>query len=178
MLDVGCGGANNALMLARLGLRVAGTEVDESLCQEARDILASQGFEADFRVGTNTELPFADDSFDFLVSWNVLHYENTEEGIRQGLREYARVLKPGERLVLSTTGPEHAILKDAEVLGGHRYRIGRDDDFRKGEIYFYFDNPDYIRFYFSPFFQQLEIGRVHDRLFSSTLDWFVVTGLA
>ncbi len=177
VLDVGCGGANNALMMARMGLRVFGTEVDESLCREARDILASQGFEADFRVGTNTRLPFDDDQFDFLVSWNVLHYENTEPDIVAGLQEYARVLKPGGRLLLSTTGPDHAILKNARTLGGHRYQIGREDDFRKGEIYFYFDSPAYIHFYFDPVFHQVQVGRTHDRLFNDTLDWFIVTAV-
>jgi ubiquinone/menaquinone biosynthesis C-methylase UbiE len=135
------------------------------------------GHRADLRVGTNTKLPFPDDEFDFLVSWNVLHYESTEAGIRAGLAEYRRVLKPGGRLFVSTTGPEHLILKGGTTLGGHRYRIEREDDFRKGEVFFYFDTPEYIRYYFGERFSEVLVGRTHDLLFTATLDWFIVTGV-
>ncbi len=50
-------------------------------------------------------------SFNFLISWNVLHYEPTVEGIAARIAEYARALKPGDRLNLSTTGPDHKILE-------------------------------------------------------------------
>jgi len=87
------------------------------------------------------------------------------------------VLKPGGRLLLSTTGPEHKILDGGETLGGHRYRIGRRDDFRTGEIHFFFDAPDYIHHYFGDAFRDVLVGRTHDRLFTATLDWWIVTAV-
>jgi hypothetical protein len=64
------------------------------------------------------------------------------------------------------------------TLGGHRCRIGRQDDFRKGTVYFYFDAENYLQHYFSMAFDEVITGRTHDRLFTDTLDWFIVTGLA
>jgi ubiquinone/menaquinone biosynthesis C-methylase UbiE len=176
VLDIGFGNGNNLIFLATLGLELHGTEVHPDVCEQTRARLARIGYAADLKVGTNRNLPYADNTFDALVSWNVLHYENTEQGIRDALVEYRRVLKPGGRIFVSTTGPEHMILDGAATLGGHRYRIGRDDDFRKGEVFFYFDAPNYIQHYFSAQFANVLVGRTHDHLFTATLDWFVVTG--
>jgi SAM-dependent methyltransferase len=177
VLSVGCGTGNNLVFLGSLGLKVFATEIDEQICAQARATMSSYNFELDARVGFNTDLPFEDDSFDYLVSWNVLHYEPTESLIELALKEYARVLKPNGRILLSTTGPEHQILKDAKTLGGHRYQIGRSDDFRNGETYFYFDQPRYIEYYFSREFENIRIGRTHDQLFDGVLDWFIVTAV-
>jgi SAM-dependent methyltransferase len=175
-LDVGFGNGNNSLWLCALGLDVYGVEIGQGIVDDFRKRLDSAGYKATLAVGSNLKLPFESDFFDFLISWNVLHYENTEATILAGIAEYARVLKPGGRLFLSTTGPEHKILTGAKTVGAHLYEIGRDDDFRKGERFFYFDAPNYIHFYFGPLFADVMVGRTHDYLFTETLDWWLVTG--
>ncbi|HEY9759833.1 MAG TPA: class I SAM-dependent methyltransferase [Oculatellaceae cyanobacterium] len=177
ILDVGFGGGNNLPLYASLGLKISGTEVSQDICDAAGQQMQSLNHECDLRIGTNRSLPFEENEFDFLVSWNVLHYEDNESDISKGLSEYRRVLKPSGRLFVSTTGPDHMILKNSKTLGAHRYQIGREDDFRKGETYFYFDAPNYIEHYFGEFFDDVLVGRTHDVLFTDTLDWFIVTGL-
>jgi ubiquinone/menaquinone biosynthesis C-methylase UbiE len=176
-LDVGFGSGNNLMFLASLELQIAGTEVSQEICDLGTAALGKAGVEADLRVGFNTELPFEDNSFDYLLSWNVLHYEGAEDRIVKGIAEYARVLKPGGRLILSTAAPNHKILDGATVLGNQRYQIGRSDDFRRGAVYFYFDSERYLEFYFSRNFDAVRTGRLTDRLFTETLDLFLVTGL-
>ena len=97
--------------------------------------------------------------------------------MKNAIEEYRRVLKPGGRFFISTTGPEHLILKDSRTLGAHRYQIGRADDFRKGQVFFYFDAPNYIQHYFAEHFKDVLVGRTHDLLFTATLDWFIITGV-
>lgn len=177
VIDVGFGNGNNIIFLASLGLRLHGSEVHEEICARVKDKLAKLDYEADLRVGTNRALPFPDNEFDFLVSWNVLHYEDNEAAIREAIQEYHRVLKPGGRFFISTTGPEHKILRDSTTLGGHRYRIGRDDDFRQGQVFFYFDTANYVQYYFSECFSNVLVGRTHDFLLTETLDWFIATGV-
>jgi ubiquinone/menaquinone biosynthesis C-methylase UbiE len=177
VLDVGFGVGNNLIFLGQLGLALHGTEVGEEICEIARRKLARLGHSADLRVGTNRALPFPDDQFDFLVSWNVIHYENTAEAIREALAEYRRVLKPGGRFFISTTGPEHKILEGSTPLGGHRHLIGREDDHRKGQVFYYFDTAEHARDCFSEYFADVLVGRTHDRLFTATLDWFIVSGV-
>jgi len=177
VLDVGFGTGNNLAFLGSLGMRLCGTEIDQSICDTTADTLSGLGFECDLRVGSNTQIPFEDESFDYLVSWNVIHYEDNEGSVIAGLREYARVMKPGGRVLLSTTGPRHQILNGASTIGSHIYRIGRPDDFRRGELFFFFDSPNYVQHYFSRSFDDVRIGRVTDDLFGRVLDWWVVSAV-
>ena len=177
VLEVGVGNGNNAVFMASLGLEVCGTEVQQEICDSTSSLFDQLGCQGNFQVGVNRNLPFEDSQFDFLVSWNVLHYEDNEAHVEAGIREYARVMKPGGRLFLSTTGPEHKILEDSESLGPHRYRIGRDDDFCKGQVFFYFDDADSINLFFGKVFKDVMVGRVHDRLFTATFDCLIVTAV-
>jgi SAM-dependent methyltransferase len=176
LCDVSCGIGNNAFFFCDLGLTVFATEIHEEICSQVRRSAEASDRTIDVRIGTNCNRPFDDNFFDFLVSWNVLHYENTEADIRSGIAEYARVLRPGGRLFLSTTGPGHKILAGARTVGAHIYEIRRDDDFRKGERFFYFDAPNYIHHYFDPAFADVRVGRIQDNLFTEALDWWLVTG--
>ena len=177
VLDVGCGNGNNTLFLASLGLQVSAVEITEDICAAVRSKFSALGLASDVRVGQNRSLPFPGNSFDFVVSWNVLHYEGEEVRVEQAIAEYARVLKPGGRLILSSTGPDHKILLNCKTLGGHRYEIGRPDDFRKGTVHFLFDSENYLRFYFEKCFVDVATGRIRDEIFTETLDWFIVTGM-
>lgn len=177
VLDVGFGNGNNLFFLGTLGLELYGTEVHKDIVDLVSQKLKRFGHQTHLKIGTNRELPFNDNEFDFLVSWNVIHYEDSEDKMIEAIQEYRRVLKPCGRFFISTTGPEHKILEGSEIVSSHLYKIKREDDFRRGQIYFYFDTPDYIRFYFSRYFTNILIGRVHDFLMTETLDWFIVTGL-
>ena len=102
--------------------------------------------------------------------------KDKEENIKKSIIEYHRVLKPGGRLILSTTGPGHKILKNTRLLGNHLYEIGRPGDFRKGQIHFFFDSEQYLEFYFKPYLKNIKLGRIKDELFTEILDWFLLTG--
>lgn len=177
VLDVGFGNGNNLFFLGTLGLELHGTEVSGEICQAGRERLERYGYAADLRSGTNRSLPYEDNTFDFIVSWNVIHYEDNENDMRSAIAEHQRVLKPGGRIFVSTTAPEHMILKDSERMGKNRYRIGRADDFRKGQIFFYFDSPEDIYYYFGEKFKTILVGRTHDVMLTDTLDWWIVTGV-
>jgi ubiquinone/menaquinone biosynthesis C-methylase UbiE len=54
--------------------------------------LASSGFVSDLRVADAEALPFADNSFDLVYSWGVLHHS---PDTARAVREVHRVLRPG-----------------------------------------------------------------------------------
>ncbi|MBA4318480.1 MAG: hypothetical protein C0412_08770 [Flavobacterium sp.] len=177
IIDIGFGSGNNLIFFNTLGLKLYGTEVKQEICDNYSLRLKSLNINALLKEGTNTKIPFEDNMFDYLVSWNVIHYENNEASLIHAIEEYTRVLKPGGRIFISTTGPENSILKDCMTLGNHKYKISRNDSFRKGEVYFYFDNENYINYYFSDKFESLKIGRTKTDLFTECLDWFLITGI-
>ena len=173
-LDIACGSGNNLMLLGTLGCELYGTEVDESLCQETTRRLGDLNLEADIRLGYNNALPFEDGFFDLVISWSVIHYASTAEEIRANIREYARVTRPGGHLLVLTTGPDHKITRGAEKLDANRYVIGRDDDFRQGQTFWYFATREQVSSFFEDTFAQVHVGRVRDELLTETLDHFLV----
>lgn len=174
-LEVGFGDGNNLIFLASLGLKVSGVEVREEICAVARGRFKGTALFPHLAVGTNKNLPFENDYFDILISWNVIHYEDTESAMQRAISEYSRVLKPGGHLFLSTTGPENMILEDAASLGNHRYCMGSAAGFRKGEVYFYFDDLNTITAYFGKSFRKVLVGRETVFLLTRKTDsWIVV----
>jgi len=88
VLDLGCGGGVLAL-LKRKAVRLTGVDISERCAATAR----GNGYDAAC-VAELTALPFADASFDYVVSLDVLGHVAFEEK-DAALREMARVLRPG-----------------------------------------------------------------------------------
>lgn len=88
ILDVGCGEGTLARYLADLGHQVVGIDPDP-------DVLPDDGERTHFMIGDVTGLPFADASFDAVVSVMALHQTRLE----LALVEMRRVLRPGGLLV-------------------------------------------------------------------------------
>ncbi|HST26567.1 MAG TPA: class I SAM-dependent methyltransferase [Gaiellaceae bacterium] len=101
VLDCPCGYGRHSLELARLGLHVTGADRSEVLLGEAKrragDAEWPEWVQADYR-----ELPFADASFDCVANlFSSLGYWG-DDGDRQAIREFRRVLRPGGALVIET----------------------------------------------------------------------------
>lgn len=172
VLDVGCGFGNNLVPFAEMGCECHGVEIDSEICRLAEGVLTDRGYRTSIVEGHNRALPYPDDHFDLLLSVATIHYEGTEERVRQALREFRRVTKPGGRVYIATAGPQHEIYKRAEVLGGHRFKI-KDYDFRNGQEFFFFDNERYLRFYCHSAFKNVETGCITESLFTMTVDHMV-----
>jgi SAM-dependent methyltransferase len=102
VLDVGVGPGLLAEDMARtVGEQghVAGIDLSEPMLEMTRRRCAELGW-TEFRVADATELPFADESFDALVSTQVYEYVADMDG---ALSEAHRVLRPGGRIVILDT---------------------------------------------------------------------------
>jgi len=109
VLDVGCGMGELAERIAReLGARVQALDISERMVELTR----ARG--VDVVLGDVQQLPYADDSFDVVVAnWVLYHVPDLDRGVR----ELARVLRPGGRLIAATVGPDH-MAELWELLGG------------------------------------------------------------
>ena len=98
VLDIGTGTGQLAVYLARAGFEVTGVDIAENMVAQAGQYAASQNLDIRFRTGDAEHLDFEDNSFDAVVSrnllWTLPHPENA-------LKEWRRVLAPDGVLVLS-----------------------------------------------------------------------------
>jgi ubiquinone/menaquinone biosynthesis C-methylase UbiE len=135
-LDVGSGTGFLALELAARGHRATGIDFAPAMVAKARDKAASLGLAARFEEGDAENLPYADGSFDLVISrhvlWTLPHPE-------RALDEWRRVLRPGGRLAVidgaqytdatappqrenARNSPEYAAISDRLPFYGGRPR--------------------------------------------------------
>ncbi len=115
VLDAGAAAGENSAWLAAQGARVVALDASAAMVQLARTRLgdAATVLHADLA----RPLPLADASFDVVLSSLTLHYL---EDWLPPLRELARVLRNGGRLVLST---HHPALTDDPAADYHAVRL-------------------------------------------------------
>jgi demethylmenaquinone methyltransferase/2-methoxy-6-polyprenyl-1,4-benzoquinol methylase len=103
VLDACCGTGDLALEAERAGGRVTGLDFSERMLERAR----RKSADVDWVRGDVLALPFPDGSFDAAtVGFGIRNVEDLEAG----LRELARVLRPGGRLAcLEITRPRGAL---------------------------------------------------------------------
>ncbi|MDO5048647.1 MAG: demethylmenaquinone methyltransferase [Actinomycetaceae bacterium] len=93
ILDLAAGTGGSTAALAESGAEVVGCDLSEGMIAVGRQ----RHPELTFVQGDATDLPFEDASFDAVtISFGLRNVENTEKA----LREMARVVRPGGRLVI------------------------------------------------------------------------------
>jgi ubiquinone/menaquinone biosynthesis C-methylase UbiE len=95
VLEVAPGPGYFSIELAKLGpYSISGVDLSHTFVEMAREKAADAGVRVDFRQGNASNLPFADDTFDFLLCRAA--FKNFGKPVR-ALQEMCRVLKPGGR---------------------------------------------------------------------------------
>lgn len=87
------------------GLSLTLTDFSAAMCEQLRAIPGAHVQQCDA-----TALPFPDASFDTIVANHMLYHLDDPDA---GLREFARVLRPGGRLAIATNGTDHLYELDA-----------------------------------------------------------------
>jgi len=135
-LDVGCGEGTNTRAAARLGARMTAIDVAPTFLRHARESEAAESLGINYVEASGTSLPFADESFDFVMA-TMSFMDIPEPDL--ALAEAFRVSRPGAFLQFSITHPCFYTRKFAWV---------RDESGRKTGIvvgdYFHRSNGDWV----------------------------------
>lgn len=106
VLDVACGTGNATIRAAQAGGRVTGLDLTPQMFEAGRRRAAEAGVEVDWVEGDAESLPFADGSFDVVLSTFGVMFAPRHD---VAAREIARVLRPGGRIGLANWTPEGSV---------------------------------------------------------------------
>jgi 2-polyprenyl-3-methyl-5-hydroxy-6-metoxy-1,4-benzoquinol methylase len=92
VLEIGCGNGADGAMFASHGARYTGVDLTAEAVDATRQHFAVEGLDGRFQQENAEQLSFADDSFDVVYSFGVLHHTPSPY---RAVSEVHRVLKPG-----------------------------------------------------------------------------------
>jgi ubiquinone/menaquinone biosynthesis C-methylase UbiE len=130
-LDVGCGTGVLAERLADAGLTMTGVDPSAGML----DVLRRRTDKVEAVLGSGTQLPFADNSFDLALTVAVMHHIAEPSDVAGTLAEMVRVIRPGGSVLVWDHNPrnpywsslmarvpqdtgEERLIGEAEIIGG------------------------------------------------------------
>jgi SAM-dependent methyltransferase len=139
VLDLGCGNGRHALYFARQGFNASGIDISPQAIEWARDWAEREMVAVNFRVGDVTQLPYADDSFDVIVSHGVLDHMLMSDA-KATAKEAARVLRPGGLFYLDLRSADDLECGMGEEVAPHTFVV--PDGFEEGLAQHFFDQAE------------------------------------
>lgn len=107
VLDAACGEGYGSALLADSAKAVTGVDVSHAAIAHAQQRYIADNLE--FQAADCLDLPFRDDQFDCIVSFETLEHLDDQEGL---MKEFRRVLKPQGFLLISS--PDKKIYTDRQ----------------------------------------------------------------
>ncbi|ASP33257.1 class I SAM-dependent methyltransferase [Labrenzia sp. VG12] len=162
-LDLGCGVGRHALAFARAGFETHAVDLSEAGLQELEKSAKAGGVEVAAQLAPMTELPFEDNTFDYVLSFNVI-YHGDPDIVKKAISEIARVLKPGgvyQGTMLSKRNGNFGL--GTEVAPDTYVREGDDD---KDHPHFYCNAAELVAL-----FDGFELRSLEDKLHSKPGSW-------
>lgn len=173
--DSGFGDGRHLHFFHRLGFEVSGYEIDQRIVKQVSENLSSFGISPELRVGLNRDIPFEGETFDYFLSWNSSYYMGDKLNYGAHLQEFARVIKPGGKFVISVPTKDSFIFKGAKPISEGYVEITNDPfNCRNGEIMRCFEDFDDFLGELSPFFKNIKQGTINDDCFGHGYSWFLV----
>jgi SAM-dependent methyltransferase len=116
VLDVATGSGNVAILCAQRGAKVTGLDPTPELFDAARRRAREAGVECDWVEGDAEDLPYADESFDRVLSTFGVMFAPRHE---QAAAELVRVARPGATIVVAAWTPEGANGQMFKTVASH-----------------------------------------------------------
>jgi SAM-dependent methyltransferase len=166
ILDIGFGDGRNTLFLCEQEFNISGIEITQDIVDFAKQRMAKRNFFPDLRVGRNSNIPFENESFDYILACHSCYYCDESETLIDNLKEYSRVLKKVGFLIASVPNKKSYIFEESEIMIDGTYQIKKDPYHnREGYRLFAFSNIKEIEEYFSSLFENFSFGHAENDYF-------------
>jgi len=157
VLEVGCGTGLVLKPLSQIASRAAGIDISQGMLAKASE----RGLEV--KLGSATDIPFPDASFDTVVSLKVLAHV---QDIRKAMLECARVVRPGGHLVLEFYNRSSLRQLVKRLKPAQKIAHSTTDD----QVYTRYDSLADIRSYLPEGLDILQVGGI--RILAPTYHFF------
>ncbi|MGB0430676.1 MAG: class I SAM-dependent methyltransferase [Bacteroidia bacterium] len=112
VLDAGCGNGRNHEYFIKQGYDVSAFDLNSEALEMAKAQAAHLNYRYmnQFKLGDMTQIPFDNDSFDFIINVAVLHFAHNRAHFEKMLSELVRVCKPNGKILIrvaTNIGIEH-----------------------------------------------------------------------
>lgn len=103
VLEIGCGGGQNSIALAKWGARPVGLDISEEQIKHAQELATKERVKVRFRVGNMEDMHiFSDDRFDIVISSFALDYV---DDLQKTFQEALRVMRKSGLFVFAVVHP-------------------------------------------------------------------------
>ena len=130
LLDAGCGDGRYLASIGKLGAvpdRLVGVDIAESILATAARAAEQAGLDVELERANLERLPFADSEFELVLCLQAIEHLLVPV---LGLRELARVLAPGGRIVLTTDNSRRFFTRTLNAPRWTALRLAGKRDFR------------------------------------------------
>jgi SAM-dependent methyltransferase len=140
VLDLGCGVGRHALFLAREGFAVEALDASAEALAFLETGAAKESLKISARSGGLASLPYADRSFDYVLSWNVIYHGHAGD-VAQAIQEIWRVLRPGGLYHGTMLSKRHRLYGEGNEVRPDTFIIENAQEAAsdKGHAHFYCD---------------------------------------
>ena len=102
VLDGGCGEGTSSRVLARANATVSAVDLSPEMIANASTVERAEPLGIEYQLASVASMPFPNERFDLVTSWMAL---SDMSCYAAAMKEFARVLKPGGRLVFCIRHP-------------------------------------------------------------------------
>ena len=129
ILEIGCGGGQNAIVLSKWGAKSVGLDISEKQIEYAKKLAKKEGTRVQFHVGDMQDLRiFKDESFDSVLSSFAISYADNVLAV---FCEVFRVLRRHGLFVFATSHPIIGTGRPIRYGQGRRWAISNYYDRRR-----------------------------------------------
>ena len=166
ILDIGFGDGRNSMFLCDQGFEVYGTEITKEIVELTNKNMQEFGYNVNFKVGRNTNIPFKNNFFDFVLASHVCYYCDPGEIFEDNLKEISNKLKKNGFFIGSVVNSKTYLLKDSIILTDGTRKITHDPyNNREGYRMKSFENKTSVKKAFSKYFYDIRIGIANNNYF-------------